>query len=191
MEDAVIYPSGYHTNVGFFLACFTEQDILISDECNHASIIDGLRLTKSKRTVYRHMDLDHLESILKKSMHYRFRVIVTEGVFSMDGDVVPLQKIVDLKNKYKAVLFLDDCHGTAVIGKTGRGTPEYCNVSVSEIDALVSTMAKGFGGGMGGYTAGKSVLINYLKKRSRTFVFSNSLSPPIIGGALKCLEIFS
>jgi len=189
-EDTLLYPSGYHTNVGFFAACFGSEDAIFSDEYNHASIIDGVRLCKAKKFVYNHLDLDHLEEQLKSAQDYRFRCIVTEGIFSMDGDILELPKYVALAKKYNAIFYLDECHATGVIGVTGRGSPEYWGIDPSEIDLISSTLGKAIGGGGGGYTTGKKAMIEYLRQTSKTFIFSNSLCSPIIGASLEALKIF-
>ena len=188
-EDALLYPSGYHTNLGTFQACFNEQDAIFSDTENHASIIDGIRLSKAKKFVYRHLDIDQLEEQLKGAMDYRFRVIVTEGIFSMEADILDLKAYVALAKKYNAMIYLDECHSIGVIGKTGRGCVEYSGVEPSDIHFISSTLGKAIGGGGGGYTTGKKAIIDYLRQTSRTFVFSNSLCSPIIGASLKAFDI--
>ena len=188
-EDALLYPSGYHTNLGTFQACFNEQDAIFSDTENHASIIDGIRLSKAKKFVYRHLDIDQLEEQLKGAMDYRFRVIVTEGIFSMEADILDLKAYVALAKKYNAMIYLDECHSIGVIGKTGRGCVEYSGVEPSDIHFISSTLGKAIGGGGGGYTTGKKAIIDYLRQTSRTFIFSNSLCSPIIGASLKAFDI--
>ena len=170
---------------------FTSDDIIISDQLNHASIIDGIKLCKAKKVIYKHMNFKHLEQILKASMHYDKRCIVTEGVFSMDADIVDLKSIVKLAKKYNAIIFLDDCHGVGVVGKTGRGTPEYCGVPMSDVDAYVATMGKGLSGGGGGYITGSYGVVTWIKQRSRTYIFSNALCPVIVNCARKAIEILS
>jgi glycine C-acetyltransferase len=191
-EDTILYPSGYHTNVGLFQALFGEADAIFSDEENHASIIDGCRLSKAKTYVFRHLDLDNLEEQLKKAdaEDYRFKCIVTEGVFSMEADILDLPKYVALAKKYNAYIYLDECHSVGVLGKSGRGCIEYHGVDPNDIHIMSSTLGKAIGGGGGGYTTGKKAIIEYLRQTSRTFIFSNSLCTPIIGASLKALEIF-
>ncbi|CAI2360331.1 unnamed protein product [Moneuplotes crassus] len=189
-DDTLLYPSGYHTNVGLFAACFGEEDAIFSDALNHASIIDGIKLSKAKRFVFRHLDLDHLEEQLKAASDYRFKCIVTEGIFSMDGDILELPKYVALAKKYGAVFYLDECHATGVIGKTGKGTVEYWGMDPSDVDLISSTLGKAISGGGGGYTTGKKNMISYLRQCSKTFIFSNSLCSPIIGASLETLKIF-
>lgn len=189
-EDTLLYPSGYHTNVGIFAACFGPEDAIFSDEYNHSSIIDGVRLSKAKKFVYNHLDLEMLEEKLKGAMDYRFRCIVTEGIFSMDGDILNLPKYVELAKKYDAIFYLDECHATGVIGKTGKGSYEYWGIDPKEIDIISSTLGKAISGGGGGYTTGKKYIIEYLRQTSKTFIFSNALCSPVIGGALEALKIF-
>jgi glycine C-acetyltransferase len=190
-EDTLLYPSGYHTNVGVFAACFNKEDAIFSDAENHASIIDGIRLSKAKKYVYKHLDIDHLESQLKEAQDYRFRCIVTEGVFSMEADILNLPKYIALAKKYNAIIYLDECHSIGVLGKTGRGCIEHWGVDPNDICMLSSTLGKAIGGGGGGYTTGKKPIIEFLRQCSRTFVFSNSLCSPIIGASLRALEIFA
>lgn len=189
-EDTLLYPSGYHTNVGVFQACFNQQDAIFSDAENHASIIDGIRLSKAKKYVYRHLDLEHLEEQLKAAQDYRFRCIVTEGIFSMEADILDLPKYIELAKKYKAMIYLDECHSVGVLGKTGRGCIEYHGCDPNDIHFISSTLGKAIGGGGGGYTTGRKAIIDYLRQTSRTFIFSNSLCSPIIGASLKAIEIF-
>lgn len=189
-EDTILYPSGYHTNVGLFQALFNSADCIFSDEENHSSIIDGCRLSTAKTFVYRHLDLEHLEEQLKKADEYRFKCIVTEGIFSMEADILELDKYVALAKKYDAIIYLDECHSVGVLGKTGRGCIEYRGVNPDDIHIMSSTLGKAIGGGGGGYTTGKKAIIEYLRQTSRTFIFSNSLATPIIGASLKALEIF-
>lgn len=190
-EDTLLYPSGYHTNVGLFAAFFGAEDAIFSDENNHSSIIDGVRLSRAKKFVYSHLDLEMLEEQLKEAQDYRFRIIVTEGIFSMEGDILDLPKYLALAKKYNAVFYLDECHATGVIGKTGRGSVEYWGIDPSEVDLISSTLGKAISGGGGGYTTGKKYLIEYLRQTSKTFIFSNSLCSPIIGASLEALKIFN
>jgi glycine C-acetyltransferase len=189
-EKAVIFPSGYQANLGFFATMFTSEDIIISDQYNHASIVDGIKLCKAKKTIYRHHNLKDLEKKLKASQNFRQRCVVTEGVFSMEATIVDLKPIVALCKKYKAVLYLDDCHGVAVIGKNGRGTPDYRGVPMSDIDAYIATMGKGLSGGGGGYITGSYGVVTWLKQRSRTYIFSNAICPPIINCARLAIKMF-
>ena len=152
LEDAILYPSCFDANAGFFEAVLTPEDAIISDELNHASIIDGIRLCKAKRLRYKHLDMNDLENCLKESKDCRLKVVVTDGVFSMDGDIAPLPEILKLSRKFNAFTFVDECHGTGVFGKRGRGTPEHFGVE-GEIDVINSTLGKALGGGTGGYTA--------------------------------------
>ena len=190
-EDTVLYPSGYHTNVGLFQALFGENDCIFSDAENHSSIIDGCRLSKAKTFVYRHLDLDHLEEQLKKAEGYRFKCIVTEGVFSMEADILDLPKYIALAKKYDCIFYLDECHSVGVLGKTGRGCIEYHNVDPKDVHIMSSTLGKAIGGGGGGYTTGKKAVMEYLRQTSRTFIFSNSLCAPIVGASIKAVDILS
>jgi len=190
-EDTLLYPSGYHTNVGLFSACFGAEDAIFSDELNHSSIIDGVKLSRAKKFVYNHLDLEDLEEKLKGAMDYRFRCIVTEGIFSMDGDILNLPKYIALAKKYKAIFYLDECHATGVIGDTGRGSVEYWGLKPEDVDLISSTLGKAISGGGGGYTTGKKYMIEYLRQTSKTFIFSNSLCSPIIGASLEALRIFN
>ena len=190
-DKTVIFPSGYHANLGWFATLFNQKDVIISDQLNHASIIDGIKLSKCDKVVYKHLDNDSLEEKLKETQGYRRRCVVTEGVFSMDADIVDLKRIVKLCKKYNAVLFLDDCHGVAIIGKSGRGTPEYCGVPMEDIDGYIATMGKGLSGGGGGYITGSYPIMIYLKQRCRTYIFSNALPPTTVNGAREALRIFN
>jgi glycine C-acetyltransferase len=190
-EDTILYPSGYHTNVGLFAACFGPEDAIFSDELNHSSIIDGTKLSKAKKFVYNHLDVEMLEEQLKNAQDYRFRCIVTEGIFSMDGDILNLPKYVALAKKYNAIFYLDECHSTGVIGKTGRGCVEYWGLKPEDVDLISSTLGKAISGGGGGYTTGRKYMIEYLRQTSKTFIFSNSLCSPIIGASLEALKIFN
>ena len=162
LEDAILYPSAFDANAGFFEAVLSPEDAIISDELNHASIIDGIRLCKAKRLRYKHLDLRDLEKQLQDSKDSRLRVIVTDGVFSMDGDIAPLPEIVELAKKYDAFTFVDECHASGVLGKTGRGTPEYFNLE-GKIDVINSTLGKGLGGGTGGYSAASKEVVDILR----------------------------
>ncbi|GIV23446.1 MAG: glycine C-acetyltransferase [Bacteroidia bacterium] len=186
-EDSILYAACFDANGGVFEPFFGPEDAIISDALNHASLIDGIRLTKARRYVYAHADMGELEARLQEAQNARFRVIVTDGVFSMDGDYAPLDKILDLARKYDALVIVDDSHATGFVGATGRGTPEKFGLLGDERLILTGTLGKALGGAMGGYVAGLAPLIEYLRQRSRPYLFSNSLSPVIAGTAL---EIF-
>ncbi|PIY96749.1 MAG: glycine C-acetyltransferase [Candidatus Kerfeldbacteria bacterium CG_4_10_14_0_8_um_filter_42_10] len=175
-EDALLYSSCFDANLGFFQTVLNEQDAVISDELNHASIIDGIRLCKAERFVYKHMDLDDLEHRLKDTKGKRLRLIATDGVFSMEGDVAPMDKICDLADKYDAQVMMDDAHGTGFMGENGRGTHEFRGVN-DRIDFITSTFGKALGGASGGFTVAKKEVIEFFRQRSRNYVFSNSLAP--------------
>lgn len=189
-EDTILYAAAFDANGGVFEPLFTEQDAIISDELNHASIIDGIRLCKAQRYRYKHSDMNDLEEQLKKAQDQRFRIIVTDGVFSMDGDIAKLDQICDLADKYDALVMTDECHSAGFIGKTGRGVPEYCGV-MDRVDIITGTLGKALGGAMGGYTTGKKEIIEILRQRSRPYLFSNSLAPSIIGASIKVFELLS
>ncbi|WP_291861005.1 glycine C-acetyltransferase [Marinilabilia sp.] len=190
MEDAILYAACFDANGGVFEPLFSGEDAIISDELNHASIIDGVRLCKAARYRYKHANMDDLEQQLKDSQSQRFRVIVTDGVFSMDGDIAPLDKICDLADKYNALVLVDDSHASGFIGKTGRGTHEYHNV-MDRVDIITGTLGKALGGALGGYTTGKKEIIELLRQRSRPYLFSNSLAPSIVGAATEVFEMMS
>ncbi len=189
-EDTILYAAAFDANGGVFEPLFTEQDAIISDELNHASIIDGIRLCKAQRYRYKHSDMNDLEEQLKKAQDQRFRIIVTDGVFSMDGDIAKMDQICDLADKYDALVMTDECHSAGFIGKTGRGVPEYCGV-MDRVDIITGTLGKALGGAMGGYTTGKKEIIEILRQRSRPYLFSNSLAPSIIGASIKVFELLS
>jgi glycine C-acetyltransferase len=189
-EDTILYAAAFDANGGVFEPLFSEEDAIISDELNHASIIDGIRLCKAQRYRYKHSDMEDLEAQLIKAQDQRFRIIVTDGVFSMDGDIAKLDKICDLADKYDALVMTDECHSAGFIGKTGRGVPEYCNV-MDRVDIITGTLGKALGGAMGGYTTGKKEIIEILRQRSRPYLFSNSLAPSIVGASNKVFEILS
>jgi glycine C-acetyltransferase len=188
LEDAILYSSCFDANGGVFEALLNEQDALISDELNHASIIDGIRLCKADRHRYKHADMADLELHLQQSQDKRFRLIVTDGVFSMDGDVAKLKAICDLAEKYDAILMVDDSHATGFVGKTGRGTHEHHNV-MGRVDIISTTFGKALGGSAGGAIVGQKVFIDLLRQRSRPYLFSNTLSPVVVGGTIKALEL--
>ena len=189
-EDTILYAAAFDANGGLFEPLFGPEDAIISDELNHASIIDGIRLCKSKRYRYKHSDMEDLEIQLKESKNSRNRIIVTDGVFSMDGDIAKLNEICDLADRYDALVMTDECHSAGFIGKTGRGVPEYHNV-MNRVDIITGTLGKALGGAMGGYTTGKKEIIEMLRQKSRPYLFSNSLAPSIVGAANKVFEILS
>jgi glycine C-acetyltransferase len=189
-EDTILYAAAFDANGGVFEPLFTEEDAIISDELNHASIIDGVRLCKAARYRYKHSDMNDLEEQLIKAQEQRFRVIVTDGVFSMDGDIAKMDQICDLADKYDALVMTDECHSAGFIGKTGRGVPEHCGV-MDRVDIITGTLGKALGGAMGGYTTGKKEIIDMLRQRSRPYLFSNSLAPAIVGASIKVFEILS
>lgn len=188
MEDTILYAACFDANGGVFEPLFTSEDAIISDELNHASIIDGVRLCKAARYRYKHADMEDLEKQLQESQSQRFRIVVTDGVFSMDGDIAPLDKICDLADKYNALVMVDDSHASGFIGKTGRGTHEYHNV-MDRVDIITGTLGKALGGALGGYTTGKKEIIDLLRQRSRPYLFSNSLAPSIVGAALEVFKM--
>ena len=189
-EDTILYAAAFDANGGLFEPLFTEEDAIISDALNHASIIDGIRLCKAQRYRYQHSDMQDLEEQLKLAQAQRFRIIVTDGVFSMDGDIAKMDKICDLADKYDALVMTDECHSAGFIGKTGRGVPEHCGV-MDRVDIITGTLGKALGGAMGGYTTGKKEIIEILRQRSRPYLFSNSLAPSIVGASIKVFEILS
>ncbi|MCL2571453.1 MAG: glycine C-acetyltransferase [Defluviitaleaceae bacterium] len=187
-EDTILYSSCYDANGGLFETILTAEDAIISDELNHASIIDGVRLCKATRYRYKNNNMADLESKLQEAQSARIKAIVTDGVFSMDGVIANLPAICDLAEKYDAIVIVDDSHGVGVIGENLRGTHEHCNV-MDRIDILTGTLGKALGGSSGGYTSGKKAIIDILRQRSRTYLFSNTLSPIIASGTLKVLEL--
>jgi glycine C-acetyltransferase len=189
-EDTILYAAAFDANGGVFEPLFGEEDAIISDELNHASIIDGVRLSKAHRYRYKHSDMADLEEQLKKAQAQRFRIIVTDGVFSMDGDIAKMNEICDLADKYDALVMTDECHSAGFIGKTGRGVPEYHNC-MDRVDIITGTLGKALGGAMGGYTTGKKEIIDMLRQRSRPYLFSNSLAPSIVGAANKVFDLLS
>ena len=189
-EDTILYAAAFDANGGVFEPLFSEDDAIISDELNHASIIDGVRLCKAKRYRYKNNDMESLEEQLKLSQEQRNRVIVTDGVFSMDGYLAQLENICDLAEKYDALVMVDDSHSTGFVGKTGRGTHEHCGV-IGRVDIITSTLGKALGGAMGGFTSGRKEIINLLRQRSRPYLFSNSLAPSIVGAASKVIDLLS
>lgn len=187
-EDSILYAACFDANGGVFEPLFGEEDAIISDELNHASIIDGVRLCKAARYRYKHADMADLEVQLKAAQAQRFRIVVTDGVFSMDGDIAPLKDICDLADKYEALVMVDDSHASGFIGKTGRGTHEYHDV-MERVDLLTGTLGKALGGALGGYTTGKKEIIELLRQRSRPYLFSNSLAPSIVGASLEVFKM--
>ena len=187
-EDTILYAAAFDANGGLFEPLFGPEDAIISDELNHASIIDGVRLCKAQRFRYKHSDMLDLEAQLIKSKDLRNKIIVTDGVFSMDGDIAKMNEICDLADKYEAMVMTDECHSAGFIGKTGRGVPEYHNV-MDRVDIITGTLGKALGGAMGGYTTGKKEIIEMLRQKSRPYLFSNSLAPSIVGAANKVFEI--
>lgn len=191
-EDTILFPSCFDANAGLFEACLGPEDAVISDALNHASIIDGIRLCKAQRHRYNHLDTAHLEEILKECVAKgtRQRMIVTDGVFSMDGDIAPLREICDLADKYEAQVFVDECHATGFLGSSGRGTPELCGVA-DRVDIINSTLGKALGGATGGYTTGPKALIDLLRNRARPYLFSNTLAPSVAGASLQVFKMLS
>lgn len=191
-EDTILYAAAFDANGGIFEPLLTAEDAIISDSLNHASIIDGVRLCKAKRYRYQNSDMADLEKQLQqaKADGARFKIIVTDGVFSMDGLVAPLDKICDLADKYDALVMIDECHATGFIGETGRGTLEEKGV-LDRIDIITGTLGKALGGAMGGYTTGKKEIIEILRQRSRPYLFSNSLTPNIVGASIKVFDMLS
>ncbi len=188
MEDAILYAACFDANGGVFEPLLSADDAILTDKLNHASIIDGVRLCKAKRYLYEHMDLADLEAKLKEAQSCRFRMIVTDGVFSMDGDVAPLQALCDLADRYQALLMVDDSHATGFMGRTGRGTWEHCGVG-GRVDVLTTTFGKALGGASGGCIAGKKGVIDLLRQRSRPYLFSNTLPPVVCGATLRALDL--
>lgn len=189
-EDTILYAACFDANGGVFEPLFDENDAIISDALNHASIIDGIRLCKAQRYRYAHADMKELEQHLIAAQAQRHRIIVTDGVFSMDGDIAKLDEIVALAEKYDALIMTDECHSAGFIGKTGRGTPEYHNV-MGKVDIITGTLGKALGGGLGGFTTGRKEIIDMLRQKSRPYLFSNSLSPAIIGASMAVFEMLS
>jgi len=189
-EETILYPSCFDANGGLFETLLTEKDAVISDELNHASIIDGIRLCKAQRFRYKHNDMADLEAQLRAAKDARFRLIATDGCFSMDGTIANLAAICDLAEKYNALTMIDDAHATGFLGKTGRGTHEYRGV-MGRIDIITGTLGKALGGASGGFTSGRKEIVDLLRQRSRPYLFSNSIAPPVVAASLKALEILS
>ncbi len=189
-QDTILYGSCFDANGGLFETLLGDDDAIISDALNHASIIDGIRLCKAERHRYQHDDLNDLEALLKATAHKRLRMIATDGVFSMDGDIARLDQICDLAEKYHALVMVDDSHATGFVGKTGRGTAELRNC-MDRVDVYTSTLGKALGGASGGFTSGKREIVDLLRNRSRPYLFSNTLAPPIVAGSIAALELLS
>ncbi|UCG16096.1 MAG: glycine C-acetyltransferase [Phycisphaerales bacterium] len=189
-EDTILYSSCFDANGGLFEALLGEEDAIITDQLNHASIIDGIRLCKAKRYIYKHADMGDLEGKLKEAAGARYRMVVTDGVFSMDGDVAKLDAICELAERYDALVTVDDSHATGFMGRTGRGTHEHCGV-MGRIDVITTTLGKAMGGASGGCTSGRAEIIGMLRQRSRPYLFSNTLPPVIVSAAIKCLDLLT
>src|SRR5688572_22705498 len=190
MDDAILFAACFDANGGVFEPLLGADDAIVTDRLNHASIIDGVRLCKAKRFVFEHMDMADLDAKLKEAAGARFRMIVTDGVFSMDGDVAPLREICDLADRHRALVLVDDSHATGFMGRTGRGTPEHCGVE-GRVDIVTTTFGKALGGAMGGCIAGRRQVIDLLRQRSRPYLFSNSLAPVVTGATLRALELLT
>jgi len=189
-EDTILYAAAFDANGGVFEPLFNEQDAIISDSLNHASIIDGVRLCKAVRYRYQNADMEDLETQLKLSQAQRHRIIVTDGVFSMDGNVAPMDKINELAKKYNALIMVDECHSAGVVGKTGRGVTELFDIR-GEVDIITGTLGKAFGGAIGGFTTGRKEIIDILRQRSRPYLFSNSIPPSIANAGIKMFDMVS
>jgi glycine C-acetyltransferase len=189
-EDTLLFPSCMDANAGFFEACLNEQDVMIADRLVHASIIDGMRLCKATQDTFKHSDMEHLEEKLQEHQDKRLRMVITDGVFSMDGDTARLDQIVELAEKYNAMVFLDDSHATGFIGRTGRGTHEHCGV-LGKIDVITTTLGKALGGASGGCVSGRHELVEMCRQRARPYLFSNAVAPVIVAGALKVMDLIT
>jgi len=189
-EDTLLFPSCMDANAGVFEAVLNEQDVMIADRLVHASIVDGMRLCKAMQDTYKHSDMAHLEEKLQEHQDKRHRMVITDGVFSMDGDLAKLDKIVDLAEKYDAMVFVDDSHASGFIGKTGRGTHEHCGV-VGKIDIITTTLGKALGGASGGCVSGRAELVELCRQKARPYLFSNTVAPVIVAGAIKVLDLIS
>ncbi|MDE3237148.1 MAG: glycine C-acetyltransferase [Bacteroidota bacterium] len=189
-EDTILYAAAFDANGGVFEPLFNEQDAIISDALNHASIIDGIRLCKAQRYRYEHNNMDDLEAKLKEAQHLRSRIIVTDGSFSMDGTIAQLDKICDLADTYDAIVMIDECHSSGFLGKTGRGTHEYRGV-MGRIDIITGTLGKALGGASGGFTSGRKEVIEMLRQRSRPYLFSNTVAPSIVGASIAVLDMLT
>ena len=189
-EDTILYAACFDANGGVFEPLLGAEDAIISDELNHASIIDGVRLCKAKRYRYKTADMNDLEERLKEAQADRFRIIVSDGVFSMDGHIAPVDKIVELAKKYDAMVMVDECHSAGVVGKTGRGVTEHFNIR-GEVDIITGTLGKAFGGAIGGFTTGRKEIIEMLRQRSRPYLFSNSLPPAVVNAGIRMIDMMS
>jgi len=189
-QETILYPSCFDANGGLFETLLNEQDAVISDELNHASIIDGIRLCKAQRFRYKHIEMTDLEAQLQAAKDARFKLIATDGCFSMDGTIANLGAICDLAEKYDALTMIDDAHATGFLGKTGRGTHEYRGV-MGRIDIITGTLGKALGGASGGFTSGRKEIVDLLRQRSRPYLFSNTIAPPVVAASLKALELLS
>jgi glycine C-acetyltransferase len=189
-EESILYSSCFDANGGLFETLLGEEDAIISDALNHASIIDGIRLCKADRLRYTHGDMGELEEALRKTQGKRLRMIATDGVFSMDGDIAPLERICDLADKYGAMVMVDDSHATGFVGKTGRGSIEHCGV-MGRVDVVTSTLGKALGGAAGGFTTGRREIVDLLRQRSRPYLFSNTVAPAIVGASIAVLELLT
>lgn len=189
-EDSILYAACFDANGGLFETLLGPEDAVVSDALNHASIIDGIRLCKAERHRFLHMDMADLEAKLVATQDKRMRLISTDGVFSMDGDIAPLAAICDLADKYDAMVHVDECHATGFVGKTGRGTPEHCGVA-GRVDIITSTLGKALGGASGGFTAARQEVVDLLRQRSRPYLFSNTVAPAIVGASIACLDMLS
>ena len=189
-EDTILYSSCFDANGGLFEALFKAEDAIITDALNHASIIDGIRLCKAQRFIYNHADMANLEEKLKEAQGARYRIIATDGVFSMDGDIAKLDEICDLAEKYDSLVMIDDSHATGFIGKTGRGTHEYRDV-MGRVDVITTTLGKAMGGASGGCTSGRREIVDMLRQRSRPYLFSNTLCPVVVAAAIKVIDLLS
>jgi glycine C-acetyltransferase len=189
-EETILYPSCFDANGGLFETLLTDKDAVISDELNHASIIDGIRLCKAQRFRYKHNDMTDLEAQLRVASDTRFRLIATDGCFSMDGTIANLEAICELAEKYKALTMIDDAHATGFLGKTGRGTHEYRGV-LGRIDIITGTLGKALGGASGGFTSGRKEIVDLLRQRSRPYLFSNTIAPPVVAASLRALELLT
>jgi glycine C-acetyltransferase len=189
-EDTILFPSCMDANAGVFEAVLTDQDVMIADRLVHASIVDGMRLCKAQQDTYKHSDMGHLEEKLQLHQNARIRLIITDGSFSMDGDLAKLDKIVELAEKYNAMVFLDDSHASGFIGKTGRGTQEHCGV-MGKIDIITTTLGKALGGASGGCVSGRRELVEMCRQKARPYLFSNTIPPVVVSGAIRVIELIS
>src|SRR5512138_638920 len=189
-EDTLLFPSCMDANGGFFEACLTDKDVMIADRLVHASIVDGMRLCKAMQDTYKHSDMAHLEEKLQEHQDKRFRMVITDGVFSMDGDLARLDQIVALAERYNAMVFVDDSHSSGFIGRTGRGTHEHCGV-FGKIDIITTTLGKALGGASGGCVSGRSELVELCRQKARPYLFSNAVPPVVVAGAIAVLDIIS